>query len=53
MKIDSVVVKTVIEVNGVEYNRHESDWTNSILEAQKDGEPFLDALQICRYVEES
>ena len=37
MKIKSVTQKVVIVINGVEHIRGETDWTESILNAQKDG----------------
>ena len=37
MKIESVVRKIVIVINGVEHVVSECDWTESIVEANEDG----------------
>ena len=36
MKIKSVTRKVIITINGKDYVRQEEDWTESILDAQKD-----------------
>ena len=37
MKIESVIRKVVIVINGVEHIRGEEDWTESVLDGEKDG----------------
>lgn len=51
MKIDSVIIKTVIVINGVEYLRRDVDWTDSIKEVQNDGQPFINHQHVLDWIE--
>lgn len=51
MKINSVIAKTVIIINGVEYLRESVDWTHSIGEAQNDGRSFINNQDIFDWIE--